>query len=135
MCISSRKETRYFYVTLYIIIQWNEGKWRGIEKEGKGRRRKRKRRGNGRELGKTSRGEKRPIEDNRGRRESKKYRGRRENREYRIRQKPATPPPHKSKAFAEKDAENACIARKLTIEIHEYNQIKIFLWVSKILPN
>ena len=48
---------------------------------------------------------------------------------------PNTPPPHKSKAFAEKDAENACIARKLTIEIHEYNQIKIFLWVSKISPN
>ena len=135
MCISSRKETRYFYVTLYIIIQWNEGKWRGIEKEGKGRRRKRKRRGNGRELGKTSRGEKRPIEDNRGRRETKKYRGRRENREYRIGQKPATPPPHKSKTSAKKSAENACIARKSTIETHQYNQIKVFLWLSSISPN
>ena len=117
MQLTEGRRPNISHVTLYIIIQWNEGKWRGIEKEGKGRRRKRKRRGNGRELGKTSRGEKRPIEDNRGRRESKKYRGRRENREYRIRQKPATPPPHKSKTFAEKSAENACNARKSAIEI------------------
>ena len=74
---------------------------RGNGKEGRGRRRRRKRRGKDRELGKAVKGEKRTVEDNRGRRE---------NRKYRIGQKPATPHPIKSRHSPRKRQE--CVHRQ-----------------------